>query len=127
MGESCGLAWVVAGPGPLPEDCDVGVRCLPEHISCVMPAGLPVMPALASLSFPPGPSVIHALTPSVMPPAPLCPSRRLLAGIQCFSLLSFYLCGSAWEKHGFPINNVGNDSEGIGMDGGRFPCGRGPG
>ena len=49
-----------------------------------------------------------ALAPLLFPPVLLCHSRRLLAGIQCFSLF-LYLCGPAWENHGFPINNVGND------------------
>ena len=50
--------------------------------------------------------------------APLCHSRWLLAGIQCFFVP--YLCMPAWENHGFPINNVGNDRreiEHVGHDG----------
>ena len=51
--------------------------------------------------------------PSVIPAGPpLCHSRRWLAGIQCLSLLSLHSCGLAWESHGFPIKNVGNDSGG---------------
>ena len=34
-----------------------------------------------------------------------------------FSLLSLYSCGPAWESHGFPIENVGNDSVGLKMSG----------
>ena len=36
------------------------------------------------------------------PLCPLCHSRRLLAGIQCLSLLSLHLCGPAWEQPWIP-------------------------
>ena len=54
----------------------------------------------------------HGLGPLSCPLVLLCHSRRLLAGIQCFAFLSLCLCGPAWENHGFPINNVGNDRGG---------------
>ena len=54
-----------------------------------------------------------ALAPLLFPPILFCHSRRLLAGIQCFAFLFLYLCGPAWENHGFPINNVGNDRGGL--------------
>ena len=52
--------------------------------------------------------------PSVNPAgSPFCHSRRFLAGIQCFFLLSLHSCGPAWESLGFPIKDVGNDTRGI--------------
>ena len=51
--------------------------------------------------------------PPSCPPAPLCHSRRLLAGIQRLSLPSLSSGAPAWETHGFPITNVGNDRRGI--------------
>ena len=48
-----------------------------------------------------------------MPAGPLCHSRRLLAGIQRLSLPSLSSGAPAWETHGFPITNVGNDRRGI--------------
>ena len=78
----------------------------------VIPPGLFVMPAGLSLSY--------RRPPLSFPPAPLCHSRRLLAGIQHLALLFFFLCGPAWRKDldsrlkmsGMTeegLNNVGHD------------------
>ena len=63
---------------------------------------------------------------SVRPAGPLCHSywspchsRRLLAGIQCLSLLSLLRVVLHGKSRGFPIKNVGNDRRGLktpGMD-----------
>ena len=84
-----GLLWVLCHaptpphPGPLPE----GERETGAPLSC--PPVLFVMPAGPPLSFPP-----------------------VVSGNPVFFLF-LYLCGPAWENHGFPINNVGNDSGGL--------------
>ena len=46
---------------------------------------------------------------------PLCHSRRVLAGIQCFSRLSFYWGAPLGKNHGFPIKDVGNARGGLTM------------
>ena len=82
----------------------------------VMPALAPPSCALAPLSCALTPLSCRRsplsclLGPSVMPAGPLCHSRRLLAGIQGFVFLSRHSGGPAWGNHGFPINNVRNDS-----------------
>ena len=93
-------------PGPLPQ----GERETAAPLSCP-PVSLCHV-RRSPLSFPPVPSVLPAgpLCPSRRPP--LCHSRRLLAGIQCLSLLSLHSCDPA-ESHGFPITNVGNDRRGL--------------
>ena len=77
-----------------------------------------------------------AVIPVLSGHSPLCHSRRSLAGIQCFSLVSLYSCAPAWENSGFPIKNVGNDrkggigndrKEGIGNNGRDFPLSLGKG
>ena len=89
--ESCGPAWVTAGSGPLPEDCDVVIRFLPEHtFPSVMPPAPLSCPDLAPLSFPPvvsGNPVFFSSVPFI---------RVTLHG----------------ENHGFPIKNVGKDNGG---------------
>ena len=84
----------------------------------IIPAGTPVMPALAPPSCPLWPLVMPALAPlscPALPPlscpqGPHCHSRRLLAGIQCLSLLALIRVTLRGNSHGFPIKNVGNDS-----------------
>ena len=50
----------------------------------------------------------------VSPRFSFCHSRRVLAGIQCFSLLFLSFVGGLLGKtHGFPIKDVGNDRGGI--------------
>ena len=85
---------------------------------CHARSGPSVMPALAPRHARSGPSVMPRSAPSVMPAgAPLscpqgphCHSRRLLAGIQCLSLLALIRVTLRGNSHGFPIKNVGNDS-----------------
>ena len=68
-----------------------------------------VIPTGSPLSFLP-------VTLLSFPQGPLCHSRRVLAGIQCF-LCPFIRVPWPGKNAGFPIKNVGNDRErGIGND-----------
>ena len=85
MGEACDPAWVKAGSGPRPENCDVVTlgfvacqstfhsSCLPVPLSSllwppVMPPGGPVLPAGHPCHTAGPPSVLPAGPPLSFPP-----------------------------------------------------------
>ena len=67
MGESCGPAWVKADSGPLPENFNVVVRCLPDHTSLSCPDNPHPRPLPQGEREPGACSVLPAWPPSVIP------------------------------------------------------------